>query len=353
MKREGREKTLREALADKVLAMIEAGPEGDPAAFDEMALEIFAYQYACNQPYRRFCDAKGVTPENITHWSEIPALPTEAFKKEMIASFPMEEAVMALLTSGTTSPNQRGRIFRDETGRKLVLTANRVMTGAYLFPDFASGQRCRLLILAPGPDLAPSMGMAVGMEQTRLHFGTPESRFLLGRTGIDVRGLVAALREAEETGEPVALIGATSAFVYFFRACQKKGLTFRLPPGSRICDGGGYRGRFGEMTREDYYALAEEIFGVPATHCVNTLGMGESATNYFDNSLREFFLGRSGVPRRKVPPPWTRVAAVSVEDLTPFPPGRVGLLRHYDLANLPTAVAVQTDNLGYTDESNP
>jgi hypothetical protein len=35
--------------------------------------------------------------------------------------------------------------------------------------------------------------------------------------------------------------------------------------------------------------------------------------------------------------------------MEPLPPGEVGLLRHYDLVNLPTVIAVQTDNLGYTD----
>ena len=89
------------------------------------------------------------------------------------------------------------------------------------------------------------MGMAIGMDQTRWHFGTPDSQFLLGKTGIDINGLLKALREAEASGVPVALIGATSAYVYFFQACRRKKMTFCLPPGSRVCDGGGYRGRFG------------------------------------------------------------------------------------------------------------
>jgi hypothetical protein len=32
-----------------------------------------------------------------------------------------------------------------------------------------------------------------------------------------------------------------------------------------------------------------------------------------------------------------------------LPPGEVGLLRHYDLINVPTVLAVQTDNLGYVN----
>ncbi|GAB4276345.1 MAG: acyl-protein synthetase [Coriobacteriia bacterium] len=344
----------RQELADRILRVIEEGPDGDGSAFDELALTVFAYQFEHNAPYREFCSAAQVTPDTVTGWRDIPAYPTDAFKQEIVTSFPFEEAVMAQLTSGTTSANQRGRIFRDELGKRLVLTANRVMTGAYLFPDVSPktppGDRPRILILAPSPQMAPSMGMAIGMDQTRKHFGHPDSAFLMSKTGIDVRTLIAALRAAEEADRPLALIGATSAFVYFFRACQRKKIRFDLPRGSRVGDGGGYRGRFGDITRDDYYALCDEVLGVPASHCVNILGMAESATNYFDDTLRRCVLGLPEATRHKVPPPWTRVVAISPDTGDPLPPGEVGLLAHWDLANLPTVLAVQTDNLGATDE---
>lgn len=336
-------------LAERILEVVERGPEADSSAFDTLWPDVFRYQYECNAPYRDFCDAQDRTPADVADWRDIPAYPTDSFKHEIVASFPMDDAVQALMTSGTTSPNQRGRIFRDALGQKLVFAANRVMTDAYLFPDSAEDRRCRVLILAPSPQLAPSMGMAVGMEQTRRHFGTEDSRFLVGRTGVNVRALVAALRESERTGVPVALIGATSAFVYFLKGAAKKGLRFRLPEGSRLGDGGGYRGRFGEMTRDDYYALVGEVLGVPEEMCANILGMAESATNYMDGAVRDRLLGRKASARRKPLPAWTRVLAVDPGTNLPLPDGEVGLLRHFDLANLPTVLAVQTDNLGYTD----
>lgn len=340
----------RDLLAGEIADVISRGVDGPAEAFERLAPRVFAFQYAHNEPYRAYCDVKGATPATVDAWEKIPAFPTAAFKKDVVASFPLERAVMAQLTSGTTSANQRGRIFRDEVGRKLVFSANREMTGAYLFPDFEAGRRCRILILAPSPQMAPSMGMAIGMEQTRAAFGTDDSAFMLEKSGIDVARLVKALRESEGDGVPIALIGSTSAFIYFLKACERKGLSFRLPEGTRIGDGGGYRGRFGEVTREGYYELAERILGVRATHCVNILGMAESATNYFDHSLRASVLGLDdGVPRHKIAPPWTRVQAVSVDDLSPLPHGEVGLLRHFDIANLPTVLAVQSDNLGFTD----
>jgi hypothetical protein len=340
----------RDHLADEVLQLLDVGVGGDPAAFEPLALEVFSYQYENNLPYRAYCDAAGATPATVEDWAAIPAYPTDAFKSEIVASFETEKAVQAIMTSGTTRPNQRGRIFRDEAGQRLIFTANRIMTAAYLFPDFGEGQRCRILLMTPSLEIAPTMGMAIGMDQTRQAFGTPDSTFLVGRTGVDIQRLVGALRESESSGVPIAMIGATSAYVYFFNACREKGMSFRLPVGSRVCDGGGYRGRFGVVTRDDYYELVDDVLGVPAYMCVNTLGLGETATNYFDTILREHFVGPTTRPRHKVAPPWTRTQVYDIETREALPPGRVGLLRHYDLCNLPTVIGVQSDNLGVMDE---
>ncbi len=337
-------------LTEDILGFIEAGVDADLSCFNDYSLRLFALQYKNNTLFREFCDVKKVRPGEIGLWQDVPMVYNDVFKTHLVASFPLEQSVMSCLTGGTTSISQRGRIFRDEDGKRLVFAANKMMTGSYLFPDFEEGRRCRILILAPSPELAPSMGMAIGMDQTRQAFGTPDSMFLLGKSGIDIKGLLKALRESEARGVPVALIGATSAYVYFFQACRRKKMKFNLPSGSRICDGGGYRGRFGPVSREDYYAMVQEILGIPETHCVNVLGEAETATNLFDDALRRHVKGLPPRKRTRPVPPWSRVLAMSIDDLKPLPDGEVGLLAHWDLANVPTVLAVITDNLGYTTD---
>ena len=340
----------RQRLTDEVLGYIAAGVDAEVPDFNGSCLRMFRMQYELNPIFREFCDAKKVRPGDVSDWREIPLVYNDMFKTHLVTSFPVENAVIGCLTGGTTSLTQRGRIFRDEDGKKLVFGANKRMTGAYLFPDFEEGRRCRILILAPSPEMAPSMGMAIGMEQTRTHFGTPDSQFLLGRTGIDVNGLLKALRESEASGVPLAIIGATSAYVYFFQACKRKKLSFKLPPGSRVCDGGGYRGRFGAVTRADYYAMVQEVLGVPESHCVNVLGEAETATNLFDDALRRHVKGLPPRQRVRPVPPWSRVLAMDIDTLKPLPDGQVGLLAHWDLANVPTVLCLITDNLGYTTD---
>jgi len=334
-------------LTELILPLIEAGVDAELPEFNEIAMKLFRFQYDNNALFHEFANAKGVHPGDIDSWRDVPTVYNDVFKTHLVASFPLEQSVMGCLTGGTTSLTQRGRIFRDEDGKKLVFTANRIMTGAYLFPDFEEGMRCRILVLAPSPEFAPSMGMAIGMQQTIEAFGTDDSMFLLKRSGIDVQKLIAVLRESESTGVPVALIGATSAFVFFFQACRRDGRTFNLPAGSRVCDGGGYRGRFGVVTRDDYYEMVEEILGVPNHYCVNALGEAETATNLFDDALRRHVKGLPAAPRTRPVPPWSRVISLSIDYLTPIVGDEVGLLAHWDLANVPTVLAILTDNLGH------
>ena len=341
----------RHRLTEDVLRFIEAGVDSDVPDFNDYSLRMFNLHYQVNPIFREFCDAKKVKPGDVDSWEDIPMVYNDVFKTHLVASFPLEKSVMACLTGGTTSLTQRGRIFRDEDGKRLVFAANKMMTGSFLFPDFEEGKRCRILILAPSPEMAPSMGMAIGMEQTRQAFGTPDSMFLLGKSGIHINELLKALRESEASGVPIALIGATSAFVYFFQACKRKKMNFCLPSGSRICDGGGYRGRFGRVTRDDYYSMVQETLGIPGSHCVNVLGEAETATNLFDDSLRRFAKGLPSRQRTRPVPPWCKIRAMSIDDLSPLPDGEIGLLAHWDLANVPTVLAVITDNLGYTTDN--
>jgi len=314
--------------------------------FNELALQEFELQYHTVSPYRAYCKKKGVSPKSATNWEEIPAVPSLAFKKFVLASFPVEKAEHAYFTSGTSDPAIKGKIFRDIGAVRLIKEANGLLTRSYLFPDV---EEMKILLMTPSPKMVPKMGMAIGLEEVRKRFGTPDSRYLISPLGLNVKDLLAGLRESESNGEAIALIGATLGFIYFFKACEKDGVSFKLPAGSRICDGGGYLGQFGECTKNEYFRKCEKVLGVKEHFCVNVLGMGESSTNYFDNVLRNS-IARKEAPRCKEVPPWTRTIVVDTKDFKRVPMGEIGLLRHYDLTNRAMVFAVQTDNLGFETE---
>jgi hypothetical protein len=103
----------RRRLTEDVLKFIEAGVDSEVPDFNGYCLRMFALHYEVNRIFREFCDAKKVKPGDISRWQDVPLVYNDVFKTHLVASFPLEKAVMACLTGGTTSLTQRGRIFRN------------------------------------------------------------------------------------------------------------------------------------------------------------------------------------------------------------------------------------------------
>ncbi|MDH5525116.1 MAG: hypothetical protein OEY01_14155 [Desulfobulbaceae bacterium] len=156
-------------------------------AFNDRALREFALQYKKVEAYREYCNGKQATPEFVRDWRDIPAVPSAAFKSHALASFPLEKAVHSNITSGTTGRKNRGKVFRDQGALELILKANSMFTRHYLFPDC---ERMKILLMVPSPKMAPSMGMAIGLEQVRKIFGTRDSAFLVSPLGLDITALL-------------------------------------------------------------------------------------------------------------------------------------------------------------------
>jgi acyl-CoA synthetase (AMP-forming)/AMP-acid ligase II len=337
------------SAVDEVGRLLEvpAAPLED-AGFNRTALAVFAEQYTGNSAFRAYCDRIGRTPSAVAHWNEIPALPTDAFKQSTVALFPPEDAVRVFMTSGTSrGPESRGKIYKDAAALALHDRAACAAFERYCLPDRT---QIRILVLAPPPDRVPNLRMAHDCALFRERYGTEGSAHMVGEQGLDLERLIESLRRAEAAGEPVLIVGASFTFVVLFDAMRSRGEQFSLPAGSRTVDGGGYKGRSRELTKQEFIDTAGEVFGVRPDHVVNLLGITELTSLYIDNVLADAVAGRVR-PRFKPHTPWTRTVAVHPETLEPIPRGEVGLLRHFDLANARICPALQSEDLGYeTDE---
>jgi anaerobic magnesium-protoporphyrin IX monomethyl ester cyclase len=329
-------------LDQKIIDFIRRGTDfKDDERFNRLALEVFTLQFKSIPLYRRYCEKRGIRPEKISSWEEIPALPTDVFKVMELSMFPSQR-VRTFVTSGTTKPEERGRVGYDEGGLRLMDATIEEAATSFLFPD---GRKTKILILAPSPEMAPHMIMAYGMNRLKDYFGLPQSRFLVGREGFEVETLLKELRSSEDESVPVTICGGSFGFVNFFDYCREKGLRFKLPPGSRTLDAGGFKGRSREAKREEFIRECEEILGIEKEYSVNLLGMTEISSQFYDSTLRNFHLGLA-LPMAKINPPWTKTVVVDPETLKPLPAGETGLLKHFDLANRGHILAIQTDDLG-------
>lgn len=332
--------TLREDLLRRIGAGTGAPmPEEE---FDTLTRAVFAHQFARNTPYRQFCERRGASPETVAHWSQIPAVPSDAFKAAALVCGDPADAEAVFRTSGTTAgAERRGTHYLAELS--LYDAALRAGFRAHLLPE---GGRIRMLSLIPHPVDAPDSSLSHMAGTVVGDFGAEESGwFLSPQAGIDYARLAAAIRQAEADGVPVCILGTSFALVDWLDTLREAGTSARLPDGSRLMDTGGFKGRTRELTRQELYSAVHAALGIPPAWCVNEYGMTEMSSQFYDGVA-----GSAPLPPDRVHagPPWVRTQATDPETLRPLPHGEVGVLRHFDLANLHSVTAIQTADLGVT-----
>ena len=135
------------------------------------------------------------------------------------------------------------------------------------------------------------------------------------------------------------MVGTAFAFVHLLDALAADGSRFRLPDGSRVMETGGFKGRSRTVPREELYAAIDGRLGIPPDRIVNEYGMTELLSQFYEPVL-------TGGARLHRPPPWVRTRVLDPATLEPLPPGREGLLCHFDLANLDSVCCLLTEDLG-------
>lgn len=311
--------------------------------FNRIALRLFDYQFRKNEPYAAYCRRRGRLPDTITHWTEIPAVPTSAFKEVALLTGRVEDAEATFRTSGTTRGYER-RGEHHVLDLSLYHTSLLPTFAAYVLPD---GAELPMLSLLPPAEEMPDSSLVHMVDVVSDRLGaTGSGSFATVDGGIDEDRLETTLRRYEEEGTPVCLLGTSLSFVHWLDGLRERGTRFRLPPGSRLMDTGGFKGRSREVAAEEMREAYATLLGIDEEYVINEYGMTEMCSQFYDNVLRDRTLHGSARPRRKVGPPWVRTQAVDPETLEPLPAGEVGILRHFDLANLGSVIAIQTEDLG-------
>jgi hypothetical protein len=351
----------RQQLCEKVADFVRRADDdtdGDhrERELDRLALEVFAFQFAAIPAYQRLCRGVGRTPDTVSSWRGIPAVPALAFKQYALFADAPDAIVRTFRSSGTSEPGRSSEAHFSRAGLELMDTAVAAAARARLFPD---GRRTRILVLAPPPAQVPHMIMVHGLGHLMSVYGLDGSRFVAGPGGLDFAALWTELERCQRAGVAVSLLGSSFGFVYFFDWMEASGRRLELPAGSRIMDAGGYKGRSREIARDAFVTWAAQLCGVRPAHVVNLLGMTELASQIYDH-ITPGVAART-TTRRKLPPPWVRTAVVDPRRPGPDGPepvedGALGLLRHLDLANVERPIMIQSEDVGRVvpaDEAGP
>ena len=205
-----------------------------------------------------------------------------------------------------------------------------------------------MVCLTPPPELVPHSSLIHMFETVRQQLGASETVFvgklaIDGLWTLDFDAALAALGKNLQSAirNPQLILGTAFSFVHLLDYLAKNNLKFQLPTNSRVMETGGYKNRSRSMPKAELHALITERLGIPAENIVCEYGMSELSSQAYDtprlapHASRLFNF-----------PPWARVQIVSPETAREVADGEIGLIRVFDLANIFSVAAVQTEDLG-------
>jgi hypothetical protein len=326
--------------------------DGGANPFDNLARELFALQYRHNAAYRQLCNARGLTPETVEHWSQIPSVPTAAFKELELSCLPAEERTAVFHSSGTTE-QRPSRHFHNAQSLALYEASLRPWFARHLLPEAKpDGAKPTMVMLTPPHAETPHSSLVHMFETVRRELGAADSAFYgtVGADGVwtlNTEAVEDALARETKAGRPVMLLGTAFLFVHLLDDMASRRVRLALPPGSRVLETGGYKGRSRSLPKAELHGLITKHLGLPATHIVCEYGMSELSTQAYDRVAGSEAKGQgNSVVRCFHFPPWARVQIISPETGREVRDGETGLIRIMDLANVFSVMAIQTEDLG-------
>ena len=152
------------------------------------------------------------------------------------------------------------------------------------------------------------------------------------------------LESACATDEPVTLLGTAFSFVHLLDFLVENNRSFRLPERSRLMETGGYKNRSRTMPKVELHRFITEQLGVSRENIICEYGMSELSSQAYDSAA----YSPSSVFHSRLFgfPPWARVRMISPETGRDAADGEPGLIQVFDLANVFSVAAVQTEDLG-------
>jgi len=341
--------------------------------FQSLALKLFSLQYAHIAPYRRLCDRRGQTPATVSAWKDIPALPTSAFKELELSSLPISERTTVFHSSGTTEQRPSRHFHSAESlavyeasllpwfQRHVVTSTSSPspLMGSRTSAEERAGVRSesnhsgldkiRFIALTPPPTACPHSSLIHMFEAVQKAYAAGETQFfgeLSADNAWEIRfpEVFARLEQAIASQQPVILLGTAFLFVHLLDELEERGLSYRLPPSSRLMETGGYKGRSRELPKADLHSQLSQRLAIPDEAILCEYGMSELSSQAYDRVCG------SSAPRKFQFPPWARVVIVSPETGHEAALGETGLVRIHDLANIWSIAAVQTEDLAIRHE---
>lgn len=286
------------------------------AEFENLALEVFHFQYENVTVYRTYVDLLKIDPNRVSRIDQIPFLPIQFFKNRQIIANGLAPEI-EFTSSGTTG---------SETSRHLVAKSevyHQSYTNGFRY-FYGDEQQYCILALLPAYLERTGSSLVYMVDGLIRQSANPNGGFYLNQFD----ELAEKLTKLDSSGQKCLLIGVSFALLDLAERHK-----FNLK-NTIVMETGGMKGRRKEMVRDELHGILTSAFGVDSIH--SEYGMTELLSQAYSKG--------KGIFRC---PPWMRVLIRETNDpLTIAPVGLTGGINIIDLANLYSCAFIQTQDLG-------
>jgi len=284
--------------------------------FENLALQVFKYQFKNNRVYRSFCDLLYIHPSEVKILKDIPFLPIQFFKTRNVLS--SKASVERIFTSSGTTGKATSKHYVTD----LKIYQKSFTNGFRQF--YNNIEDYVVLGLLPSyleRDGSSLIFMVDSMIKTSKY---QESGFYLN----NLSELKDTLIKLDSEGKKILLIGVSFALLNLVETYQ-----FHLK-NTIVMETGGMKGRRKELIRTELHELLKKGFGVEHIH--SEYGMTEL--------LSQAYSKKNGVFNC---PNWMNVLTRDTEDALSIQElGKTGGLNIIDLANINSCSFIATQDLG-------
>jgi len=292
--------------------------------FEQVALQVFRYQYQHNNIYAAYCNAIGCKANAVQSIEAIPFLPIQFFKSHAIKSYQSNQQFV-FESSGTTGSINSKHFVKDLSWYEQSFTKT--------FAQFygAVSDYC-ILGLLPSYLEKGNSSLVYMVDHLIKNSQHPSSGFYL----YDHDKLANQLEQNKQNQQPTILIGVSYALLDFAEnnPCQLRHTI--------VMETGGMKGRREEMTKAALHKQLIQQLGIPEVH--SEYGMTELMSQAYSK--------RDGIFKS---PNWMKVILRSEDNPLEIlkldfnsQSSYNGAINIIDLANIDTCAFIATEDWGST-----
>lgn len=301
--------------------------EGD---FNDLSLDVFAYQYEHCEAYRHYCRQLHKTPETLETWQEIPAVSTEVFREFTLSTLSIDKAQYVFETSGTSQGNKGKHYYHDMSLYNAAIQFS-FMKGINL----SNEDKPVFRVLTPSFADVSTSSLFYMFQQAIAWYGDEHSQFYFQQNELNCCQLLQDLQEDIQKNQAVVLLGTAFSFVNFCDYLIKNKIILPLPKGSRLLETGGLKGRTRTVSRNELYELFSKRLGLDLRQCFSEYGMTELSSQCYSQPNSHIFSS----------PHWMKTRIIDPQTGSEVAPEETGLVQFFDLANYTAVSAVITSDL--------